>query len=340
MPAKHLVGIIGCGLIGGKRAASLRKFPQSRLAVVADVDKARAQALAKECSCEYTTNWKDIATREDIDIVIVSTTNDLLAPITIEAIKNKKHVLVEKPAARNPAELKKVFAVFEKQKNVCVKVGFNHRFHPSFAKARELIETEGIGEVMFLRARYGHGGRLGYEKEWRADRKKAGGGEMLDQGSHIVDLSRYFMGDFSSAIGYCENYYWDMEVEDNCFALLRTKNGGLAQLHASCTQWKNIFSMELFCRTGQINIDGLGRSYGKETLTFYKMKPEMGPPGKKVYEWDGPDDSWEKEYADFIDAISSGRRPNGDLYDAYASLKLIDKIYSWNKLQKESPKKR
>jgi predicted dehydrogenase len=340
MPAKHLVGIIGCGLIGGKRAESLQKFPESGLVAVADVDMVRAHGLAKMYSCECTNDWRDITSNEDIDIVIVSTTNDLLAPITIDAIKNKKHVLVEKPAARNPAELKKVIDVFEKQKSVSVKVGFNHRFHPSFAKAKELINTEGIGEVMFLRARYGHGGRLGYEKEWRAKKRKAGGGEMLDQGSHLVDLSRYFLGDFSTAIGFCENYFWDMAVEDNCFALLRTKSGRLAQLHASCTQWKNIFSMEIFCKTGQINIDGLGRSYGKETLTLYKMKPEMGPPDKQVYEWDGPDDSWEKEYGEFIDAISSGRRPNGDLYDAYESLKLIYKIYSWNQKQKESMKKR
>ena len=340
MPAKHVVGIIGCGLIGGKRAASLQKFPGSRLAAVADVDIVRAQSLAKEHSCECTDDWRDITSREDLDIVIVSTTNDLLSSITIDAIKNKKHVLVEKPAARNPEEIKKIIEVFEKQKDVTVKVGFNHRFHPSFAKAKELIETERIGEVMFLRARYGHGGRLGYENEWRAKKKKAGGGEMLDQGSHIVDLSRYFMGNFSTAIGFCENYFWDMEVEDNCFALLRTNKGGLAQLHASCTQWKNIFSMELFCRTGQINIDGLGRSYGKETLTFYKMRPEMGPPDKRVFEWDGPDNSWEKEYGDFIDAISSGRRPNGDLYDAYESLKLINKIYSWNKKQKANVQKR
>lgn len=196
MPARHSVGIIGCGLIGKKRADALRKFPASHLAAAADVDANRAADFAKEYSCDYSTDWRDITARDDIDIVIVSTTNDALAPITIDAIKNRKHVLVEKPAARSPEELKKVINAFEKQKDVSVKVGFNHRFHPAFSKAKELIATEDIGDVMFLRARYGHGGRPGYEKEWRAYKNRAGGGEMLDQGSHLVDLSRYFMGDF------------------------------------------------------------------------------------------------------------------------------------------------
>ncbi len=336
MAADYKVGIIGCGLISAKRADALKKFDNSQLAIVADVDAGRAEKLAADHGCTHTTDWRRVTSSKDVDIVIVSTTNNLLAPMTIDAIKHGKHVLVEKPAARNPEELEEVIKAYERKGDVTVKVGFNHRFHPAFDKAREIIRTENIGDVMFLRARYGHGGRIGYDKEWRACREIAGGGELLDQGSHIIDLSRYFMGDFETAIGYCDTFYWDMEVEDNCFALLRTKTGQVAQLHASCTQWKNIFSMEIFCRTGQINIDGLGRSYGKETLTYYKMKPEMGPPDKYVYEWDGPDDSWEKEYRNLIESIEENKKPNGNLYDAYENLKIVSEIYKWNEIQQKN----
>jgi predicted dehydrogenase len=343
MTARYNVGIIGCGLIGARRAEVLTKFPNSKLAMLADTDLERANKLAERYGCAFTADWKQLIRNKEIDLIIISTTNDVLAEITIDALKHGKHVLVEKPAGRNPAEIKKIIRAYEKQNQgkigpsqLRLKVGYNHRFHPSFEKAKELIAKENIGEIMFIRARYGHGGRLGYDKEWRSSKDKAGGGEMLDQGSHLVDLCRYFMGDFSSAIGYCSNFFWDMEVEDNCFALLKTKAGQVAQLHASCTQWKNIFSMEIFCKTGQLNIDGLGRSYGKETLTFYKMKPEMGIPDKQVFEWDN-DDSWEKEYQNLIDSIESGSEPNGSIYDAYETIRLIDDIYKWSQ-KNQQPK--
>lgn len=324
---KYNVGIIGCGLMGNKRAESLKNFKNSKLIKTADLDEGKAKELADKHKCEYTSDWKEVVNDAGINLIIVSTTNDMLAEITTDALINKKHVLVEKPAARNPEEIKKVIEIYEKLgKKFKVKVGFNHRFHPSFEKAREIISGEDIGGIMFIRARYGHGGRLGYDREWRSKKEISGGGEMLDQGCHLVDLSRYFLGEFDEIIGYCNTFFWDMNVEDNCFALLKTKKGQIVQLHASCTQWKNIFSFEIFCKTGQINIDGLGRSYGKETLTFYKMKPEMGPPERFIYDWD-EDTSWEKEYKNFIESIENNREPSGNLYDAYESLKIIYKLY-------------
>jgi len=326
---KYGVGIIGCGLMGNKRAAALEKFPDSQLAKVCDTSLEKAKELAGKYGCEFTGDSKSVTADPHINIVIVSTVNNYLAPLTIDALKNGKHVLVEKPAAISLSELRQVIEAYETS-GVKLKAGFNHRFHPAIVKAKEIIENGSIGEVMFIRARYGHGGRAGYDKEWRAYRETAGGGELLDQGSHLIDLSRYFMGEFETAAGFYSTYFWDMEVEDNCFMLLKTKNNKVAQLHASWTEWKNNFSMEIMCRTGQISISGLGRSYGRETLTFYKMKPEMGVPEKLVYRWDD-DDSWQSEYADFIEAIEKGREPNGSIYDAYESLKIVSKIYEGGK---------
>jgi len=331
--ASHNVGIIGCGVIGARRAEILKKFPAAKLVKVADINPERAKALAEQNKCAHTTDWHEVTQDPQISQVIVSTTNNLLAEATIDAIKHGKHVLVEKPAARNLDELNKVIAAYESlAKKPVLKAGFNHRFHPAFQKAKEIIATQGIGEIMFIRARYGHGARVGYDKEWRSKKEVSGGGELLDQGVHVIDLARYFMGDFERAVGHCETFFWkNGEVEDNCFALMKTPKGQIASFHVSTTQWKNIFSMEIFCKTGQINIDGLGKSYGKETLTFYKMKPEMGPPDKEVYDWEG-DDSWEKEYADFISAIEQNKEPNGTIYDVRAALKLVSEIYSKPKL--------
>jgi predicted dehydrogenase len=324
------IGIIGCGLIGNKRADSIASLKEHTLKMVASSTLEDAKALGEKYNCQYTQDWKKVVTDNDIDIVIVSTTNDWLTPVSIEAIKNSKHVIIEKPVARNPAELNKLVAIARKS-NVKVKVGFNHRFHPAIQKARELIKEGAIGELMFVRARYGHGARKGYEKEWRSIPEISGGGEVLDQGIHVIDLSRVFLGEFSQVIGLVDTFFWDRKPEDNGFMILRTSSGKIAQLSASCTQWKNLFSFEIFGKTGQINIDGLGRSYGVETLTLYKMKPEMGIPDKSVYEFPGEDDSWRREFENLIDSIEKGTPLDGNLEDSVEAMKIVFSLYDWSK---------
>jgi len=197
-------------------------------------------------------------------------------------------------------------------------------------KARELIKEGSIGELMFVRARYGHGGRKGYEKEWRSIPEIVGGGEVLDQGIHIIDLSRVFLGEFNQVMGIVDTMFWDRKPEDNGFMILRTPQGKIAQLSASCTQWKNLFSFEIFGETGQINIDGLGRSYGIETLTLYKMKPEMGIPDKFVYEFPGEDNSWQLELENLINSIENGTPLDGDLEDSVKAMDIVYSLYDWS----------
>jgi len=321
------VGIVGAGRVGNKRAQALSG---AELVLVADIDENRAKKLAEEYRCDYTTKWEDLVSEDSVDIVIVSTTNDYLAPIAIEAIKNGKHTLIEKPGARNPEELLEVIAAAEQRKDVKVKIGFNHRFHPAVIKAKEIVDSGEIGGLMYIRGRYGHGGRKGYEKEWRAKPEIAGGGEMLDQGMHLLDLARWFAGDFDEVVGYCKTMFWNMEVEDNCFALLKNKKGQIASLHASWTEWKNLFSFEIFCKHGKLDINGLGGSYGEETLMYYKMRPEFGVPDKFVYTWPDKDISWELEFRNLVDAIKGKSELSGTLQDAYASMKIIFDIYKWS----------
>jgi predicted dehydrogenase len=180
---------------------------------------------------------------------------------------------------------------------------------------------------MFIRARYGHGGRIGYEKEWRASPALSGGGELIDQGSHLIELARWVLGEFTEVQGFAHTYFWDMPVEDNGFMLLKTAKQQAAFLHASCTEWKNLFSMEIYGRVAKLDISGLGGSYGPERLTFYKMLPQMGPPEATVWDYPGEDDSWAAEIAEFYEDIRLNRPPRAGLKDAQASLKIIEKIY-------------
>tara|TARA_B100000965_G_C19538418_1_gene734470 strand:+ start:115 stop:1122 length:1008 start_codon:yes stop_codon:yes gene_type:complete len=319
----YKIGIIGCGGIGSKRSKSLGQ--NGMLVACADIDISRAENVAKDSKAKTFKNWQEVINLDEIDIVIISTTHDKLSDIAIESINSNKHVLIEKPSGKTSFEIKKIIDA-SKETDVKVRVGFNHRYHPSIIKAKEIIESGALGELMFLRARYGHGGRVGYDKEWRAKPEISGGGELIDQGSHLIDLSRMFLGDFDEVNGLAHTFYWDMPVDDNAFMLLRTNKKQVAFLHASCTEWKNLFSMEIYGRDGKLDINGLGGSYGIENLTHYRMLPEMGPPIKNNWEYKS-DVSWANEINEFYEDIYLDRRPAVGLNDAFESIKIVEKIY-------------
>ena len=318
------VAIVGCGYIGQKRAKALAGC---RLVTCADIVRERAENLAKKWpGVQVAPSWNVAVEKPEVDIVIAATTHDSLAEITLASVLARKHVLVEKPAARNVAEIDPVIKMAQKN-SVLVRVGFNHRYHPSFLKAKEIHASGAMGELMFVRGRYGHGGRIGYEKEWRADKKVAGGGELIDQGMHLIDLSRMFLGEFVGIHGFAHTFFWDMETEDNGFMLLKTDSKQVAFLHASWTEWKNTFSFEIYGRDAKIEISGLGSSYGIERLAYYKMLPEMGPPETVIWEYPGADNSWEVEFAEFVEDIRLNRQPTAGLSDARAALEIIEQIY-------------
>jgi len=318
------VAIIGCGLIGQKRANSLGD--EGKLLACVDLNNEKSQSLAIETNAKSFNCWREILLLSEIDLVIIATPHDSLAEITMAAIAAGKHVLVEKPAARFAEELLPVISAANKS-NIKVHVGFNHRYHRSVQKAKEIVGSGVLGDLMFIRARYGHGARVGYEKEWRADPKLSGGGELIDQGSHLIDLSRWFLGEFSQMQGFAHTYFWDMPVDDNGFMLLKTPKQQAAFLHVSCTEWKNLFSMEIYGKNGKLDLSGLGGSYGLEKLTYYKMLPQMGPPETTSWEYPMADDSWATEMAEFYDDIRQDREPAAGLNDAYQSLKIIEQIY-------------
>ena len=237
------IAIIGCGFIGQKR---LKTINSHVLTYAIDSNKEKALLIAStKPGAKVSSNWQDAVSDKNTDMIIVATTNDLLAEITLNAVRKGKHVLVEKPAARFSEELEPIIKEVRKN-NVKVKVGFNHRYHPAIRKAKEIIDRGGIGSLMYLRATYGHGGRIGYDKEWRARKEIAGGGELLDQGMHLIDLSKWFLGEIAEANGFVHTYFWNMPVEDNGFVILKTPKKQVAWLHVSCSEWKNCFSMEIF----------------------------------------------------------------------------------------------
>lgn len=319
------VGIIGCGLIGHKRAAHLGR---GRLAACADLNPAKAESLSRAYpGCRAYDDWRALLKQPGLNLVIVATLHDSLAEIAVAALEAGLDVLVEKPAGRNLAEVEKIAEAAEKSGRL-VRVGFNHRYHRSVMKARELFDDPSAGPPMFIRARYGHGGRVGYDREWRADPALSGGGELIDQGPHLIDLARWFLGDFTTVSGTAKTFYWDMPVDDNAFMTLSTKEGLTAFMHVSCSEWKNIFSMEIYCRQAKIELFGLGGSYGVERVTLYQMSPQMGPPDTISWEYPGADQSWAVELEEFYEDIRLRRKPAAGLAEARAVHQVIAEIYA------------
>jgi predicted dehydrogenase len=318
------VGLIGAGLIGGKRTAQMKG---GKLVAVSDLLPERAKTLADKYGAVIEERWQNLVRRVDVDLVIVSTANASIPECAIAALQAGKHILLEKPAGRTASEVREIANVAAPSRKVAG-VGFNHRFHPAFVQAKRLVESGDFGPLMYIRARYGHGGRIGYDREWRADPKISGGGELLDQGVHLIDLSRWLGGEFGLKWGAAKTFFWNMPVEDNGFLLLSSPDEKrLAFLHASCTEWKNLFDFEIFCRNAKIEIWGLGRSYGVEELRVYRMKPEMGPPDLEVTQFPEDDRSWQAEFDAMLAKIEGRPSAIATLEDAARTLDIVQATY-------------
>lgn len=324
MIKNYRVGIVGAGLIGNKRASALEAAGGARLVAVAEIDRERAKKFAAEHRCEVVKSWRELVRRPDVDIVIVAVPNKFAKPIVTGALARGKQVLCEKPFGRNFKEASAMLAEAKKWKRL-VKVGFNHRFHPAIFEAKKLFDSGFIGRVLFIRAKYGHGGRLGMEKEWRFQKQISGGGELLDQGVHLIDLARWFAGDFKEVLGIADTKFWPTKLDDNAFTLLR-KGSVTAMLHVSTTNWKNTFAFEVFGEKGFLIVDGLGRSYGQETLTIGKRKPEFGVPDVETKTYT-EDTSWTEEWKNFLSALRGKAKLIGDAHDGAEANRYVEAVY-------------
>ena len=330
MIGKISLALIGAGGMGKRWAHAMKQVRGVAVRAIVDVDSARAKTLANNFkNCESLGDWHSILLRSDIDAVVVVTPHNFLTPVSRAFLRNGKHVLSEKPGGVNSVKVKQAVALAKKH-GVRYMVGFNHRFHPSFILARKFIEQEKIGELMFIRARYGFGGRAGYQKEWRMHKKFSGGGELIDQGVHMIDMVRSFLGDITSVVGFAENLFWNAGVEDNAMLILRNKKQQLASIHVSWSNWKPIHNFEIYGTKGYIHIEGLGKKYGGTEKVIWGRRNEKDPDHPTEREFicnPDADNSLVKELQEFIGAIKEKRNPVPSAMDGYEALKIVEKIY-------------
>ncbi len=298
-----------------------------KLVAVADTNMSLASSLANEMGCMAESDWQQVVLRDDLDAVIVCTPNHLHAPMSIAAMNNGKHVLCEKPLATTIDDAEGIVDVGRKM-GVRLKCGFTLRHHPGVEQVRRWFDQGLLGQLTFIRIRYGIGGREDYDKEWRAVRRLSGGGQLMDQGVHALDLSRWFLGEISRVSGYVVNCFWKKaDVEDNAFCLLRNDADQVASVHVSWTQWKNLFSLEVYGKDGYGSVEGLGGSYGTETAVLGR-RDFARPFCEEVSEFravnDGP---WLTEWREFASAVADGREPLGNGNDGLQAIRLAYAIY-------------
>jgi predicted dehydrogenase len=333
MSSRMNVGIVGLGLIGNKRAMAIQETRLGKLVAASDVNSVAAQAFARQHHCQQISDWRELVSSPAIDVAIIAVPNAFLAPIALEAIRNGKHVLCEKPFGIDLAEAVRMHRA-SRQAGVLVKVGFNHRFHAALIKAHQIFSKGAIGDALFIRARYGHGGRKGMDKEWRFDRRISGGGELLDQGVHVIDLASWFAGPFSAAYGVAETKFWDTKVDDNAFGILRNAKTTM-EFHVSTTNWKNIFSFEIFGSQGYLQIEGKGGSYGTERLIHGRRRKQFGVPIVKEYTFSSGDASWNREWKNFVGAMRKKASVCGGSLDGIYANAVVEALYASSSLRRE-----
>lgn len=291
------VAVIGVGLQASRRAPAI-KTSGDELVVVAAAHEEPARRMALAYGCEYVVGWERAVEREDIDAVLICTPPNTHYPIAMAAMRSGKQVLCEKPLALDSREAKEMVDFSVKHGRV-LKCGFNHRYHPSLREIKRSITSGELGETYYVTASYGIEARPGFESEWKANPKFVSGGELMDHGIHLLDLARWYMGDFSEIFALARNYHVKgMPFEDNAFVTMKTTSGKIAFIHASLTQWINRFSLEVVGSDGYARSNGLGGSYGIETLTIGRRTPGK-PFSYTTAEYRGEDRCWAEEWADF-----------------------------------------
>lgn len=333
------VGIAGYGVVGRRRHEFIDRNPHFKTIAVCDQSFEKSVMLANSVACF--SNYRDLL-KEPIDILFVSLPNYMASEVTIAGLKRGLHVFCEKPPGRNVRNIEEVIKTEKCRPQLLLKYGFNHRYHDSVRAALEIVKSHRLGDIINMRGVYGKSKILSFSGGWRAKRKYAGGGILLDQGIHMVDLMRLFCGGFIEVKSYVSNSFWKHDIEDNAYALMKDSKGRVAILHSSATQWQHRFSLEIAFTDGYLELQGIlsgSKSYGEEKLIIGKRdESDTGTAKEEVITY-LEDNSWRDEINEFADAIVNNRPIKfGTSQEALETMKLVYRIYyadpQWRRLFK------
>ena len=325
---KKKVGIIGFGKMGQIRLEVIKKTDIFEVVSIYDPYSTKKNRL-------FVNSLDDLFDNKNIEIIFVCTPNYLNKKLTVESLKKEKHVFCEKPPGLNAKDIEDVIIAEKKYKKTLM-YGFNHRHHDSIQKIKQIVDEKEFGRILWMRGRYGKSVETDFYKNWRSKKEYSGGGILIDQGIHMLDIFLYLAGDFDKIQAAVSNLYWDLDIEDNVFAVLQnSKNKIAASLHSTMTQWRNLFSLEVFFEKGYVVLNGLNtssKSYGEEILNIAKNR-SLAPAA--IWEEEENihfkiDNSWEKEIIEFNKSIIKNTKPIiGNSLEALQLMKVIDEIYKF-----------
>jgi predicted dehydrogenase len=324
------VGIAGYGIVGKRRRICVDN--NSHMQLVAVCDQTFAGNGVFDDGVNFFSDYRNLLSFE-LDVLIVCLTNDVAANVVIAGLERGLHVFCEKPPGRSVDDILRVIDCESKYPNLKLMYGFNHRYHDSVQDALRIVRSEKLGRIINMRGVYGKSKLITFNQtDWRVKREIAGGGVLLDQGIHMVDLMRLFAGEFQDVYSFISNSHWGYDVEDNAYALMRTKDGVVAMLNSSATQWRHHFNLDISLEKGSLILGGIlssTKSYGAETLTVITVDHDHdnGDP-KEVLTRYNHDPSWEEEINQFCRSILYDEViGNGSSEDALNTMKLVYKIY-------------
>ena len=323
------VGIIGFGKMGQIRLDTVSR--NSRGKVVAVADPSGAPSLNGIRGYDKA---EQLLGDPEVQAVFIATPNHLNKPLTIAALQAGKHVFCEKPPALSAMEMEEVIAAERQAKGQKLMYGFNHRHHDSVKKAKEVADSGIYGKILWMRGRYGKSVDESFYSDWRSKKDLAGGGILIDQGIHMLDLFLMMAGEFDEVRAFVSKLYWNLDVEDNVFAIYRNRAGTVASLHSTMTQWRHLFSFEIFLEKGYVVINGLltpSGTYGEEVMTVAKNRtkaPAATWSDEEHFRFD-INNSWRSEVEHFFECIRSDRPVGiGNSQEALKLMRLIDRTYA------------
>ena len=334
------VGIAGYGVVGKTRHRSIESNTSYKVTAISESNQEARQSIATDL--EVYNDYQSLIANAEIDVIFISLPNQFAAEATCLSLQKGLHVFCEKPPARTHAELLEVEKQSLKFPALKLMYGFNHRFHLSVEKAKALIKSNSLGRIINMKGVYGKSQMISFNQtDWRTNREASGGGILLDQGIHMLDLMRYLSEeDFSQVFSFIDNAFWNYDVEDNAYVLMKSPSGLVAQLHSSATQWRHVFNLEITLERGSLILGGLltgSKSYGDETLTIITsdLLKDNGTPRESISKYN-EDVSWDNEIKYFANSLADNTAiERGSIHDAMETMKLIEVIYKADPIWKE-----
>ncbi len=329
-PNPTKICLVGAGRMGTRWAKIISENSNTELVCVVDIDKNSGEDLANKYNAKFVSSQSDnIFGACDIDGVVIVTPHSYLFDYTKKALLSNKHVLTEKPGSCNSAQMKELVHIAN-EKNLRFMIGYNYRFFDAISRAKKVLDSQDIGKLCFMRIRHGHAGRSNYDKEWRMNKEISGGGALMDQGVHVIDLANWFLdnSDLYGVSSSMNSIYWNTEVEESAFLLLKNNNQQIASLNVSIIQWKPIFFLEIYGTKGYCIVNGAGRKYGGKELLTVGLRGESGEVSEETIECDSnADNSLLRELDEFVTSIEKERDPSPCGKDGLAVLNIVESAY-------------